>query len=144
MKKNKKYLLAILLFAVVATAWYFYFNKSKKINKEDFKQQGQSEINAGEMIMKVWDYSAADGDSVQILFDGEMLADSLALEYEPVEYKLGALSAGEHWIGVKAINEGMMGAASPHVRISNGKDSFDIEISAWIDSVATSWKIIIK
>lgn len=145
MQKNRnKYLLIIFLIILIAILGYYFFTKNKKLDIKDFKQQGQSEIKSGNMIMKVWDYSAADGDSVQVYFDGELIADSLALLYEPAEYKLGNLSAGEHWIGVKAINEGMMGEASPHVRVSNGRDSFDIEISAWKDSALTSWKINVK
>lgn len=143
-KNRNKYWLIILLIIFLSAVGYYFFTKNKKVDLKNFTQQGQTEIKGGTIAMKVWDYSAQDGDSVQVYFDGELIADSLALLYEPVEYTLGNLSAGEHWIGVKAINEGMMGAASPHVRISNGKDSFDIDIDAWKDSVSSSWKVIIK
>ncbi|MBA3674722.1 MAG: hypothetical protein H0W75_07160 [Chitinophagaceae bacterium] len=143
-KNRNKYWLFILLIILLSAVGYYLFTKNKKLDPKNFTQQGQSELNAGKIGMKVWDYSAEDGDSIQVYFDGKLIADSLALLYEPVEYKLGNLSAGEHWIGVKAINQGWMGAASPHVRISNGRDSFDIDIEAWKDSVPSSWKVIIK
>ena len=143
-QKRNKYLLLILLLLLGIAAAFFYFKKDKKADLKSFKTQGQTVITRGNINMKVWDYSAEDGDSVQVYFDGKLIADSLAILYDPVEYKLGKLSAGEHWIGVKAINEGFMGAASPHVRISNGNDSADIDIDAWVDSVPSSWKVIIK
>lgn len=143
-KKRNKYLLIVLLIIILLLLGYYFITKNTKVNIKNFKQQGQTELKAGTIGMKIWDYSAEDGDSVKVYFDGKLIADSLELLYEPAEYKLGNLSAGEHWIGVKAINQGMMGAASPHVRISNGRDSFDIDIDAWIDSVPSSWKLVIK
>jgi len=144
-KNSNKYLLIILLIIILSAVGYYFFTKNKKADFKNFTLQGQTELNAGKIGMKVWDYSAEDGDSIQVYFDGKLIADSLAIFNDPPsEYKLGRLSAGEHWIGVKAINEGTMGAASPHVRISNGRDSFDIDIEAWIDSIPSSWKVILK
>jgi len=145
MKRNRKnYWVIILLIILLAAVGYYLLTKDKKANPKDFKQQGQSEIKAGDIVMKVWDYSAEDGDTIQVFFDGKMIADSLAILNTPVQYKLGKLSGGEHWIGINSINDGIMGAASPHINISNGKDSFELDIEAWRDSTAGSWKVIVK
>ena len=144
MKKNRnKYLLIILLIALIAILGYYFFTKTKKINQQDFTQQGQTEIQAGNIIMKVWDNDAEDGDSIQIYFKGNMIADSLAILNTPIEYKLGNLSAGEYFIGVKAISEGMFSPASAYVSLSDGKNEKEFSMDAWIDSAA-SWKVIVK
>jgi hypothetical protein len=144
MKRRNVLLLLLLLLLTAIAIWYFYFRTSN-VDLKNFTLQGQTELNAGKIVMKVWDYSAEDGDSIQVYFDGKLIADSLAIFNDPPsEYKLGRLYAGEHWIGIKAINEGTMGFASPHVRISNGRDSVDIDIEAWIDSIPSSWKVILK
>lgn len=142
MKKNKRLLIIFLLLLIAALCWYFYPNK-KKAKQEDFTQQGETEINAGTIIMKVWDHDAEDGDSIQVFFDGKMIADSLGIWNAPVEYKLGKLSAGEHWVGVKAINEGSTSPASAYISLNDGKEEKEFSMDAWIDSAA-SWKIIIK
>lgn len=143
-QKRNKYLLIILLLILFAAVGYYFFTKDKKADLKNFKLQGQTEINAGTIVMKVWDYSAEDGDTIRVFFDGKLIADSLPLLYEPVKYKLGKLSGGEHWIGISSINDGMMGAASPHINLSNGRDSFELDIEAWKDSTAGSWKVIVK
>jgi len=144
MKKNRnKFLLAILLLALIAIAVYYFSKNNNKINSLDFTQQGQTELNAGTIVMKVWDNDAEDGDSIQVFFEGKMIADSLAILNNPVEYKLGKLSAGEYWLGVKAINEGMVSPASATISLKDGKTEKEFSMDAWIDSAA-SWKVILK
>ncbi len=144
MQKNRnKFLLVILLLALIAMTVYYFSKKNKKINLTDFTQQGQTELSAGNIVMKVWDHDAEDGDSIQVFFEGNMIADSLGILNTPVEYKLGKLSAGEYWLGVKAINEGMSSPASAHISLTDGKTEKEFSMDAWIDSAA-SWKVIIK
>ena len=143
MKKNRKYLLIILLIILVSILGYFFFPKTKNISQLDFKQQGQTELSAGSIVMKVWDHDAEDGDSIQVFFEGKMIADSLGILNTPVEYKLGKLSAGEYFLGVKAINEGTSSPASAHITLNDGKIEREFNMDAWIDSAA-SWKVIIK
>lgn len=143
MQNKNKYLLIILLIALLAILAYYFSPKNKKINSLDFTQQGQTEINAGTIVMKVWDHDAEDGDSVQVFFEGKMIADSLGILNTPVEYKLGKLSAGEYWIGVKAINEGSTSPASAYISLSDGKTEKEFSMDALIDSAA-SWKVIVK
>ncbi len=133
----------ILLLALIAIAVYYFSKKNKKINSLDFTQQGQTELSAGTIVMKVWDHDAEDGDSIQVFFEGKMIADSLAILNNPVEYKLGKLSSGEYLIGVKAINEGMASPASAHISLNDGKIQKEFSMDAWIDSAA-SWKVILK
>lgn len=108
-----------------------------------FTQQGQTEIQSGNIVMKVWDNDAEDGDSIQVYFEGKLIADSLAILNTPIEYKLGNLSAGDYFIGVKAINEGMTSPASAYVSLSDGKNKKEFSMNARIDSAA-SWKVIVK
>jgi len=144
MKKNRnKFLLMILLLALIAIAVYYFSKKNNKINSLDFTQQGQTELSAGTIVMKVWDHEAEDGDSIQVFFEGKMIADSLGILNTPVEYKLGKLSAGEYLLGVKAINEGMVSPASPTISLNDGKTEKEFSMEAWMDSAA-SWKIILK
>ncbi len=143
MNKRKNYLLLILLLILIAAGiWYFYPQK-KTVRPEKFTQQGETEINTGNFVMEVWDQSAEDGDSIQVFFNGKMIADSLAILNVPVEYKLGTLSPGEYWIGVKAINEGSTSPASAYIRLNDGKNKNSFSMDAWIDSAA-SWKLIVK
>lgn len=142
-KNRKKYLLIFLLFIILAAVGNYFFQKNKKVDYKNFTQQGQTELSAGTIVMKVWDHDAEDGDIIQVFFEGKMIADSLAILNDPVEYKLGTLSAGEYWIGVKAINEGVASPASAHISLNDGKIEKEFSMDAWIDSAA-SWKVIVK
>ena len=140
---RKKYLLIILLLILLSTTGFYFFTKNKIVNGLNFTQQGQTELSAGNIVMKVWDHDAEDGDSVQVFFEGKMIADSLGILNDPIAYKLGNLSAGEYWLGVKAINEGMFSPASAHISLTDGKTEKEFSMDAWKDSAA-SWKIIVK
>ena len=142
-KNRNKYILIILLIFLLAGIGFYFFTKNKKINRLNFTQQGQTELNAGKIVMKVWDHDAEDGDSIQVFFEGKMIADSLAILNTSVEYKLGELSAGEYLLGVNAISEGMTSPASAHISLNDGKVEKQFNMDALIDSAA-SWKIIIK
>ena len=142
-KNRNKYLLIILLFILLSAVGYYLFPKNKKTDSLDFTLQGQTELNAGTIVMKVWDSNAEDGDSIQVFFEGKMIADTLAILNNYVEYKLGKLSAGEYLLGVKAINEGMVSPASATISLNDGKTEKEFSMDAWIDSAA-SWKVILK
>lgn len=139
---KRKILLLLLLLLISAGVWYFYF-QNKKVKMEEFTQQGETEISAGNIVMKVWDSEAEDGDTIQVYFNGKMIADTLGILNTANEYKLGHLSAGEYWIGVKAINEGFNSPASASVSLNDGTTEKDFIMAAWIDSAA-SWKVIVK
>ena len=143
MQNKRKYLVAILVLIVITFLAYYFYPKSKSYNQATFTQQGQTELSAGNITMKVWDHDAEDGDSVQVFFEGKMIADSLGILNDPIAYKLGDLSAGEYWLGVKAINEGMFSPASAHISLTDGKTEKEFSMDAWKDSAA-SWKIIVK
>ena len=142
MNNKKTFLLLLILLLIALGVWYFYPG-NKKMPLSTFTQQGQTEIQAGNIIMKVWDNDAEDGDSIQVYFKENMIADSLAILNTPIEYKLGNLSAGEYFIGVKAISEGMSSPASASVSLNDGKNEKEFSMNAWIDSAA-SWKVIVK
>ena len=142
MKKKKAFILVFLLL-LISVATYYFVTAEKKISQENFTQQGQTELGAGKISMKVWDNEAEDGDTIQVFFNGKMIADTLAILNTPIEYKLGNLTKGEYWIGVKAINEGSSAPASSSVSLSNGLTEKEFVMDAWVDSAA-SWKVIIK
>jgi hypothetical protein len=106
---------------------------------------------SGDIILKVWDQNAEDGDTIQIFFKGKMIADSLGILNTPVEYSLGKLPAGEYWIGIKAINEGSTSPASAYISLNRSgttsndtlPDKVSFSMDAWKDSAA-SWKLIVK
>ena len=142
--KRNKILIAILLLLLIAAAiWYFYF-RNNSIDQKNFVQQGSTTINNSEPVIKIWDYSAVDGDTIDFYFDGKLIFKNLGLEDSPTVFRPGSLSKGEHIIGVKGINEGTMGPASPHLSISDGKEILEFDIDAWKDSTSGSWKIIVK
>ncbi|MDZ4793748.1 MAG: hypothetical protein SGI83_05660 [Bacteroidota bacterium] len=151
-KRNRSLLLLLLLLLAAGAVWYFYPNK-KQQKQDNFTQQGQLEITAGDIVIEVWDHDAEDGDSIQVFFNGKMLADSLAILNTHVAYPLGKLSPGEYWIGVKAINEGSTSPASAYIRLINKSDPalypvnaenlVEFSMEAWVDSAA-SWKLIVK
>lgn len=142
MNNKKTFLLLLILLLIALGVWYFYPG-NKKMPLSTFTQQGQTEIQSGNIVMNVWDNDAEDGDSIQVYFQGKLIADSLAILNTPIEYKLGNLSAGEYFIGVKVINEGMSSPASAYVSLSDGKNEKGFSMNAWIDSAA-SWKVIVK
>lgn len=135
-------MLLLLLLLIAGGIWYFYPQK-KTVKPEDFTQQGQTEINAGNITMKVWDNNTEDGDTIKVYFNGKIIADTLGILNTAMEYKLGRLSPGEYWIGVKAISEGMMGPASATISLSDSKVVKEFIMDAFIDSAA-SWKVIVK
>ncbi len=149
--KNKKRILLLLLLLLIAAAAYYFTTKEKKVSQEAFTQQGQTEILAGDIILKVWDQNAEDGDTIQVFFKGKMIADSLGILNTPVEYNLGRLPAGEYWIGIKAINEGSTSPASAYISLNRSgatsndtlPDKVSFSMDAWKDSAA-SWKLIVK
>ena len=145
MQKNnlKKPLVILLIIALIFCVGYYFFTRTTYKKQLKFTQQGQTEIHAGKIVMKVWDHDAEDGDTVQVFFEGKIIADSLAILNTPVEYKLGELSAGEYLLGVNAISEGMTSPASAHISLNDGKVEKEFNMDALIDSAA-SWKIIVK
>lgn len=146
-KRRRNILLFLLLFLAAAGIWYFYPAK-KKGPLKGFVEQGATEVEAGRLILRVWDYYVEDGDMVQVYFNGELLQDSLEILNKPVEYKLGKLKKGEYWVGIKAISEGGSSPASAYISVSADKadttgTTREFSMDAWVDSAA-SWKLIVK
>ncbi len=139
MKKRITILILLLLIAAAG----FWLLKKPKTTTIKFTLQGQTEINPGPVIMKVWDHDAEDGDTIRVFFDGKLIADTLAILNTPIEYKLGKLSAGEHLIGVVAINEGISAPASAYISLNDGSGEKEFSMDAFLDSAA-SWKLIVK
>ncbi|MEJ7626608.1 MAG: hypothetical protein WKF35_07095 [Ferruginibacter sp.] len=142
-QKNKRRIFLVLLLLLIAFAgWYFI--KGKKEVVEGVKLQGITKITFRNPQIRIWDYSAVDGDTIDFYFDDKLIFKNLGLEDSPKIYIPGKLTKGEHTIKIKGISEGMMGPASPHISVSDGKEMFEFDIDAWKDSLSGSWTIIVN
>lgn len=143
-KKRKWLLLLLLLLLLLAggtTTWVVIRSAAPKFPYA--VAQGETEILAGNIVMKVWDSEAEDGDVIKVFFNGKLMADELAILNTPVEYKLGWLSPGEYTMIVGAINEGANAPASVHVSLSNGTNEWEFGMDATLITAA-SWKVTVK
>ncbi|MCP9752771.1 hypothetical protein [Ferruginibacter sp. HRS2-29] len=141
-KRNRWVLLLLLLLLCFAAIWYFFL-RTPTISREGFVQQGITTVK-GSPEISIWDYSAVDGDTVDFYFDGKLIFKSLGLGDTAVTYKTVSLSKGEHWIGIKAINEGFNPPATPHISITDDKEKFEFDIDSWKDSASGSWLINVE
>lgn len=141
MNKRKNILLLLLLLIVIIVAIILFLKKKQPA--EHFTLQGQTEISAGKISLKVWDDNTEDGDSVIVFFNGKIVKDSLAIKYEPEIIQLGDIKPGKYEIGIKAINEGITSPATAAIAVSNGKTEETFSMYATMDS-ATAWILIVK
>jgi hypothetical protein len=141
-KKNRNILLILLFIAILICVIYFFFLK-KNEKPIPFKLQGQTEIGAGKLILKVWDDNAEDGDTVAVYFNGKLIKDTLAILNVPDSFLLGNIEKGIYEIGIKAINEGTVSPASAAIAVSNGTEERIFDMDATLDSAA-SWRLIVK
>ncbi len=142
MQQKRKYLLLALLLLIFISAWFIL--KKEKAPMPALKLQGSTTISDRNPVIKIWDYSAVDGDTIDFYFDDELIFKNLGLEDSPKVYKPERLSKGEHTIKIIGVDEGMMGSASPHLSITNGKEQIEFDVDAWEDSLAGSWTIIVN
>lgn len=143
-KKNRLLLLLLLLLAAGGIYWFTQREQKIKPLPSNYTVQDSAlHITGDTLLIKVWDYNAVDGDTVNILFDGETIFSNLGLEGTPVMYHAKKLSKGEHWIGVEGINEGSTSPATTHVSVDNGQQVFEFDIEAFINKPAAR-KIIIN
>ncbi len=140
--QRKRNILLLLLLLVMVIILLLYFFKSPKTKPTVFILQGQTILQAGEVGMKIWDNNTEDGDTVAVYLNGKLIADSVAILYQPRILPLGKLTTGEHILGVKAINMGMVAPASASISLTDEKGTHEFVMDAWIDSAA-SWKIIV-
>jgi len=143
--KKKKWLLLLLLLLLLigGGTTTFVVIRAAAPKLPYFVEQGETDILAGNIVMKVWDSEAEDGDVIQVYFNGKLLADELAILNTPVEYKLGYLSPGEYTLGVSALNEGANAPASVHVSLSDGTNEKEFSMDATLITGAT-WKVTVK
>jgi len=144
-KKRKRLLLLLLLLLLFAgggtTTWVVIRSATPKLPYS--VEQGEVDILAGNIVMKVWDSEAEDGDVIQVYFNGKLLADELAILNTPVEYKLGWLSPGEYTMIVSALNEGASAPASVHVSLGDGTNEKEFSMDATLITAA-AWKVTVK
>ena len=140
--KNRKtiFIIVMLLLALLASIW---IKKEKELPLPTFTLQGDTNIGAGDIELKIWDNNVEDGDTVAVYFKGKKVLDTLPLMYEKKTLKLGKLKKGEYVLGVSAISEGLNAPASCSMSLSNGNEEKEFIMDAWVDSAA-SWKIIIE
>ena len=139
MKKRNRQLLILLLLLLAAVGIYWFTQREQKIKaipSNFIVQDSALHISGDNLIIKVWDYNAVDGDTVNVLFDGKIIFETLGLEGTPVVYNAKKLVKGEHWIGVEGINEGSTPPATTHVSVDNGHQVFEFDIEAYINKPA--------
>lgn len=141
--KNKILIAAIALLLILVLLFFLKFCNKKTTLQINYVLQGSTTLDYGNIKMKIWDNNTEDGDSVKVYIDNELVRDSIALAYQPLELNFGKLSKGEHQLGVVAINEGTTSPASATIGLSNESANNEFEMNATKDSAA-SWKIIIK
>lgn len=139
---KKRNILLILLLLIIIIVVIFLFLKKKKTT-EHFTLQGQTEIGAGKLSLKIWDDNTEDGDSVMVFFNGKIVKDTLALMYEPAIIELGDMKPGKYEVGIKAINEGMSPPATAAMSIKNETAEEKFSMYATMDSAA-AWTLIVK
>jgi hypothetical protein len=144
MKKRNRWLLLLLLLLAFAAGIYYFMprNASSPLPAHYLITDSALHINSNEAVIRIWDYSAVDGDTVDIIFDGRKVFQTLAIQDTPVVYHARHLSKGEHWIAVEAITEGWNPPATPHISITSGSQSFEFDIEAYINKPAAR-KIIV-
>lgn len=140
LSKRKRLLLLVVLSLILSLALYFFINKKRK--DIHFVVQGQTVLHAGNIGMKIWDNNTEDGDTVAVYLNDKLIADSVAILYEPVLIPLGRLSRGEYLLGVRAINMGMVAPASASISLTDEKGTQEFIMDARMESPA-GWKIII-
>ncbi len=140
--QRKRNIFLLLLLLIMATILLLYFRKNQQPNPTVFILQGQTTLQAGDVGMKIWDNNTEDGDTVAVYLNGKLIADAVAILYEPYLLPLGKLTTGEYILGVKAINMGTVAPASASISLTDEKGTQEFVMDAWIDSAA-SWKIIV-
>lgn len=135
-QRNKKWIIALLLLLVLSFAFVWTRNNYSKEIPPNFQLQDSTVIAEGNMEIKIWDYSIIDGDTINVFFDGKKIFKKLLIVDTPVYYKPGIVKAGRHWIGVEALSEGSIGAATVHLELSNGKENYEFNIEARKDKPA--------
>ena len=137
--RRNRFLMPLLLLLVLGGAWLTLGNRRRL---STFQSQGQTRIASHQAELRIWDFSAVDGDTVRIYFDKELIFDSLFITDVPVVYHTGPLRSGVHRLGVEAISEGTTAPASPHISVNDGQQTFEFNINAKLDSAA-AWQIVV-
>jgi hypothetical protein len=98
----------------------------------DYDNQGTILVKNNNIKICIWDWSVVDGDVIDLLINGRTVLSKYELvdEQKCLEVKL---PDGENWIGIIAINQGTLNAASPHVEITDGSSTQAFDIEGYID-----------
>lgn len=98
----------------------------------NYANQGTITVKSTKLKICVWDYSAIDGDVIDLIVNGRKMLSNLAIDENKQCIEV-TLPNGENWIGVTAIDEGYNPPASPRVEISDGKRTQGFDILAYIN-----------
>ena len=134
-------LLAVLLLLVLGLV-YFLCNRRTRVAL-NATIQGETTLPAGDIIMKVWDNEAEDGDTVTVYFDGKLIKENLAILNTPDTFAIGHLKKGVYLLEVKAISEGSSAPATTTVSLTDGSTEREFAMEAYKDSAA-AWKVIVE
>ncbi|MEZ0539072.1 hypothetical protein [Fibrella arboris] len=97
----------------------------------NYDNQGTLIVKSNTLHICIWDWSVVDGDVIDLLVNGKTLLSKyeLTADHKCLDVKL---PDGESWIGIIAISEGSLGAASPHVELSDGVSTQAFDILGYI------------
>ena len=98
----------------------------------NYTNQGTITVKSTKLKICVWDYSAIDGDVIDLFVNGRKMFSKLAIDENKQCIEV-TLPDGENWIGVSAIEEGYNPPASPRVEISDGVRTQGFDILAYIN-----------
>lgn len=75
-------------------------------------------VSSSEVVLRVWDYGAEDGDIVDIYFNSEPVAEDLSLTNTGTSFPL-SLQSGQNKISIHADNEGQFSPNTAALSLSN-------------------------
>lgn len=99
----------------------------------DYDNQGTITVHSKEIEVCLSDWDVIDGDIIDLVINGNSIATDLEVTATDQCYNISGLSEGDNWIGIVAIDQGDVGAASPRIKISDGMSTQEFEISAFIN-----------
>ena len=78
----------------------------------NYKVQGTVRVDSPTVKFRIFDSGEIDGDVVTLLLNGDTLAVDVAVTKDYKYFELTNLKEGPNWIGLIAVNEGRVGAAT--------------------------------
>jgi hypothetical protein len=133
MKNQIKLVIVLAFFGALASCKTEDLNAFKNGTLPlSYDNQGTLTVKNTKLKITYWDYSAIDGDVIDIIVNGKTIVSNKAINATKESFDV-TLPKGENWIGIKAIDEGYNPPASPHIEFDDGKTVQAFDILAYIN-----------